>query len=288
MVHATDRRVRWLVIAVALAVLPSCAYYNTYYLARKYYMSATDGLPYPVDKAQTPGAQTGNYQKAVDFSKKVVSDYPKSKWADDAYLMWARALLGKEDPLQSVVMLQDFEHHFPNSPLKNEATFYLGVSLRQARKYRESLVPLEEFLAKAPNHALVPFAHVERARALMALARPNEAAEAAAQVIERYPKSVLADPARAIRAEGLLAGGDPGKARGDFQALGLHARSDDERFNFLLREADCLEAARDYGTELALLNDAIAHEVPPAPPAPGQPMQVQAGGTAERYGRLKL
>ena len=79
----TERGVRWVVAVAALALLASsCAYYNTYYLARKYYLAATEGLPYPIDK--TNGAQAGNYQKAVDFSKKVVTDYPKSKWADDA------------------------------------------------------------------------------------------------------------------------------------------------------------------------------------------------------------
>ncbi|MBI3539160.1 MAG: outer membrane protein assembly factor BamD, partial [Candidatus Eisenbacteria bacterium] len=277
---------RWVGIAAALAVLSSCAYYNTYYLARKYYMAATDGLPYPVDKTQ-PG-QAGNFQKAADLSKKVVVEYSKSKWADDAYLLWARALLGKEDPLQTIIMLQDFERRFPASALRNESTFYLGVAMRQARKYREALVPLDEFIAKAPRHDLIPYAHLERARALMALQEPGAAAAAAGQVIDRYPNSVLVDQARAIRAEGLLAGGDPARARADFQALGADARTDDDRFEFLLREADCLESARDYGSELALLNDAIAHQVAPPPVLPGQPMVITAGSGADRYGRLEL
>ena len=44
--------------AAGLALLSSsCAYYNTYYLARKYYTTATEGSPYPVEKptgAQRP------------------------------------------------------------------------------------------------------------------------------------------------------------------------------------------------------------------------------------------
>jgi hypothetical protein len=33
----------------ALGMLASCAYYNTFYLARKYYYRATNGAPYSVD-----------------------------------------------------------------------------------------------------------------------------------------------------------------------------------------------------------------------------------------------
>jgi hypothetical protein len=41
-----------------------------------------------------------------------MAQYPKSKWVDDAYLMWAKALLGKDDPIQTVNMLQDFGTRF--------------------------------------------------------------------------------------------------------------------------------------------------------------------------------
>jgi TolA-binding protein len=268
----------------ALAVLASsCAYYNTFYLARKYYLTGTAGLPYPVDKPT--GAQTGNYQKSIDYAKKVLANYPKSKWVDDAYLMWARSLLGKDDPIQAATMLQDFPTRFPSSPLKNEATFYLGVAYRQGHKYREAMVPLDEYLEKAPQGELAPYAHLERARSLMSLARYDEAAQAASRVIEGSPNSPLAVQARGTRAEALLASGDRERARADFAALGLRARDDDERFVYLLREADCLEAARDYTGELALLDDALSHETKPVKGPAGT---VVTGAGGDRYGRLTL
>ena len=39
------RLARWVLPLVLLAATASCAYYNTFYLARKYYLRATDGLP---------------------------------------------------------------------------------------------------------------------------------------------------------------------------------------------------------------------------------------------------
>ncbi|HKQ56300.1 MAG TPA: tetratricopeptide repeat protein, partial [Candidatus Eisenbacteria bacterium] len=184
------RRFSWLAaLALVAALGSSCAYYNTFYLAKKYYATATDGMPYAVEKVT--GAQAGNYQKSIDYSKKVITNYPKSKHVDDAYLMWAKSLLGKEDPLQTVNMLLDFSPRYPNSQLKDEARFYLGVAYRQARKYREALVPLEEFLEKEPKHELAPYAHLERARALASLNRHADAAAAAGQIVERFPGSPL-------------------------------------------------------------------------------------------------
>lgn len=278
---------RWLLgalltLAVALPLV-SCAYYNTYYLGRKYYFTATGGLPYSVERPAP--IQAGNFQKSIDYSKKVIAIYPKSKWVDDAYLMWARSLLGKEDPLQTVAMLQDFSTRFPSSSLKNEATFYLGVAYRQARKYREALVPLDEFLENAPKDALAAYAHFERSRALTALDRQAEAAQAATRVIEGFPKSPLVVQARLARAEALLKSGDAAGARADFAALGLRAIDDEQRLAYLLREADCLESARDYAGEQALLGNALAHEVKPVK-GPGD--IAPTGPGADRYGRLTL
>ena len=242
-------------IVVLAGSLASCAYYNTYYLARKNYFLATEGLPYPVEKPN-PG-QSGTYQKSIDYAKKVIANYPKSKWVDDAYL----------------------------SPLRNEATFYLGVGYRQGRKYRESLVALDEYLQRAAHGDLAAYAHLERSRALMSLARAAEAESAAARVIDDFPKSTLVVQARTAHAEAALAAGDPAAARADYTALGLLARDDEERLKYLLREADCLEAARDYGTELALLNDALSHEIEPQK---GAPAGTPTGPGGDHFGQLTL
>ena len=285
MIRRCQRRTVPTLAALALLVVlgSSCAYYNTYYLAKRYYTTACAGLPYALEKPD--GSQTGNYQKAIDYSKKVIATYPGSKWVDDAYLIWAQSLLGKEDPLQSVIMLQDFHARFPTSSRTNEAIFYLGVAFRQARKPREALVALDEFLQKAPKGPLAPYAELERSRALMTLNRPAEAAAAARRVIEGYPGGPLEIRARATHAEAALAGGDPISARKDFQELGLHAINDDQRFEFLLREADCLEAARDYDRALGLLNSALSTEIAPVKNASGV---APTGPGVERHGQLTL
>lgn len=283
------------VVAAGL-LAASCAYYNTYYLAKKYYLKGTDGRPYVVDKQNVQAG--ANFRKAIDYSKKVIAQYPKSKWVDDAYLLWARALLGNEDPRETTRMLEEFTTRYPESPITAEATFYLGLGYLESHKYAKALENLDAFLNMAPKNALVPYARLERTRTLMALQRYDEAAEAATRVMQAEGNHELQTEALKERAEALFAGKDYDAARQDFHTMGDRARSDDERFDLLLREADCLEAAREFDAELSLLRDALSHEQEPNP-APVDTArstgvrvtQTVIGGpmnTGERYGRLTM
>jgi TolA-binding protein len=280
-------RPRHLILLLALGLLAgSCAYYNTFYLARKYYFKATDGAPYMVNKAP-PGAGS-NLTKSIDLSKKVLANYPKSKWVDDAYLLWAQALLGRDDPRETVNMLQDFGLRFPGSDLADEVLFYLGVGYRQSHRPGEAEQALERFLERAPKSKLAPYAWLERARALTTLDHDSAAAYCAGQVLERFPKSTLGPPALAARAEALLAAGQYGPARADFQALGLTARDDEERFGFLLREVDCLEGTRDYDQALGVLRQELALQRPPEVAAGEAPAAYKPTPDGDRYGRVLL
>ncbi|HEY6865759.1 MAG TPA: tetratricopeptide repeat protein, partial [Candidatus Eisenbacteria bacterium] len=295
--RAARRAAAGLALALAAAaVLSSCAYYNTFYLARKYYDTATLHQPYLVDKPQTVDNQ--NFGKSMDYSKKVLGQYPNSKWADDAYLLWARALLGRDDPVQTVNMLQDFERRYPKSPIRAEAKFYLGVGYRQARKYKDAANALDEFLALAPKHDLAPYAYLERARALASLQDYPAAAASADNLLDHWPKSRLRTSALIVRADANFKNNDFTSARKDYRTLGLEARDDEERLSFLMREADCLEQAQAYDEELALLKGAQSHEAPPPPPPEPVTTPIVQGVVQsappvvapanDRYGRLMV
>ncbi len=282
-----------LLVVLIACVASSCAFYNTYYFARKNYAAATGGLPYEVEKPLTPGQSSAQYRKAIDYSKKLIANYPKSKWVDDAYLLWARSLIATNDPTQTVAMLRDFSTRYPESSLKSDAAFYLGVAYRAGHKNNDALTSLDLLLELSPKHNLAPYAYLERARVLMALNRPAEAAEAADRAAQRFKKGRMFDVSLSQRAEALLASGDYGKARADYRALGARALTDEERFNALLKEADCLEAARDYEDEVSLLRNSLAYEIAPqrADTTRGRSsnsvplLAVQSG---ERWGRLTM
>jgi tetratricopeptide (TPR) repeat protein len=282
------RRALPIVALLACAALSSCAYYNTFYLAKKNYEKGTNGLPYVVDKPDP--VNFTHFNNATKLSQKLMANYPKDKLVDDAYLLWARSVIGVDDPRQAVKLLEDFSTSFPKSSLLPDARFYLGVAYRQSRKYANAVRAFDEFLEMAPkHHDLRPYAHLERSRAFMSLERPADAAAAAQEVIEKHPKFKLIDRARLVRAEALLAQGAHEEARRTFYELGNRADNDADRLKYLLREADCLEAARRYDDELALLTDALAHERPPVPADSARGQLVQAGTPgSDAYGQLLI
>ena len=264
------------------AFASSCAYYNTFFLARRYYFKATNGAPYELERAG--GATAQSYARSIDYSKKVLGQYSKSKWVDDAYLMWARNLIGREDPLQTINMLQNFSDQFPKSELRPEAEFYLGLAYRNARKYTLAVNAFDNFLGQTNKHPLLPYAHYERSRALMSLQRYAEAADAAGEVLKRWPKHLLADRALRQRAEARLQQGDYLGAREDFRTIGRRAVNDADRFDFFMREVDCLESAREFDQALSLLRSELSHTPPPPAPTPG----VLPPAGSDHYGRLTL
>ena len=286
-----------------LAATASCAYYNTFYLARKYYLKATDGQPYEVDRDGT--TQRQNYSKSGEYCKKVLGVYPKSKWVDDAYLMWARTFLGIDDPLKAVAMLEEFQDRYPKSELRPDAEFFLGLAFRQARKHEQALAAFDEFLLQAPKHELASYAWYERSKALISLRRFGEAAESATKAMTGSKRTALMDRALRQRAEALFQKGDFVAAQADFNTMGSRALTDEERLRFLLREVDCLESSRRYGDARDLLRDTRSHTLPPPPlPEPPRVGNSSAGNSGlpqgqpppnyvrtpeqERYGRLTV
>ena len=284
------RRALGAALALALMLtLGSCAYYNTMFMAKRYYNQATLGAPYLVDKPDPSQAQ--NFNKSVDYCKKLLGSYPKSKWVDDATLLWARGLIGKDDPGAALEMLRGFSARYPNTPLRAEATFYLGLSSRLTHKYTEAVTAFEDSRRISPRGDMVPYAYLEESRALMSLHRYDEAAAIADTLIERFEKHPLHDRALLTRADARLALGDYQQARDDYRTLGGRAANDDDRFRWLLKEADCLEAGHDGEASLVLLRDALSHEKEPVlSDTTGKLgfIPVNLSGGADRWGLLKL
>lgn len=287
--RAVSGALRVVALLVLAGTLGSCAYYNTFFMAKRYYNQATLGAPYIVDKGDP--AQVPNFNKSIDYSKKLIGNYPKSKWVDDAVLLWAKGLIGKDDPGAAVEMLRSYTDRFPNSPLRPEASFYLGLGYRLTHKYTEAVTALQDSRRLAPKGDLVPYALLEESRALMSLRRFAESEAVVDTLVGRYPKHPLHDRALLARADARMALEQYADAREDYRTLGGRATTDDDRFKWLLKEADCLEAGHDPEASLALLRDAISHEREPLlSDTTGKAgfVPVNTAGGGDRWGQLRM
>ena len=74
-----------------------CAYFNTFYHAKKYYSDGertqNQALASGHPSAATMGAES--YRKCIEKCKKVVTNHPNSKWVDDAQIQNRLAQSGR-------------------------------------------------------------------------------------------------------------------------------------------------------------------------------------------------
>lgn len=153
---------------LALAVLSGgCAYYNTFYHARKYFKEAED-VRLGKARVQTPaGGSTGGgaasvseafperatpgevqdrtarstgsqatgapasqlYDKAIEKGARVLAFYPKSRWVDDSLLLMGKAFYWKEDRARAARKFEELVANFPRSKLVEEAEYWHGRAL---------------------------------------------------------------------------------------------------------------------------------------------------------------
>ena len=114
----------WLLIISSLAV-QSCAYFNTYYNAKRYYR---EGVKENADN-ETGRPKTANYQKAIDSAARVLEYYPDSKYVDDALMIMGKAYYEIQNYPKAKRKFEELLANYPNSPLAGEAELWLGRSL---------------------------------------------------------------------------------------------------------------------------------------------------------------
>ncbi len=119
---------------VLLVAASGCAYYNTFYLAKKYYREGTRAQEKSLTDEPSPEAAT-KYDLVIRQCTKVLSDYPKSKWVDDASYLMGAALYGKRDYAAAIKRLEEFPTKFPKSPYVADARYMEGLSQYRRKEY---------------------------------------------------------------------------------------------------------------------------------------------------------
>jgi len=122
---------------VLLVAASGCAYYNTFYLARKYYREGTRAQERSLSDEPSPEAST-KYDLVIRQCTKLLTDYPKSKWVDDASYMMGASFYGKRDYVAAIKRFEEFPTKFPNSPFVADARFMEGLSHYRRKEYADA------------------------------------------------------------------------------------------------------------------------------------------------------
>ena len=121
-----------------LILFSHCAYFNTFYNARKYFNRASEATRKNRTGTLTSGEKT-NYEKASEKARRLVQEYPNSKWVDDALLMLGKSYYFTEEYSKADRQLGILIKEFPASPLIPEARLWYAKSLLAQEKFDDAL-----------------------------------------------------------------------------------------------------------------------------------------------------
>jgi len=120
-------------LACLLAISINCAYFNVFYNARKSYNEGLRALE--KSNANKPSAEvSGHFNKAITKASKVIEDYPKSKWCDDALLLIGKSYYYQGKYREAQVTFQEMITKFSNSPLIPPARLFYAKTLLKENK----------------------------------------------------------------------------------------------------------------------------------------------------------
>ncbi len=273
-----------LALGLALVLLVGgCAYYNTFYHARQFYEDAqrleeadrkgtsasvsgafstpSSNDPRLATQKAAAGTQAGNarandlYSKCIDKCKKVIENYPGSRWQDDAYLLMAKAYYGKGEYLAASRELARFPSRFPESNLLSEALFWQGLTAYAQDDRDEARKLWADLLQQYPKSDEREDARYYMAEALQHEDETEPAVQAYRDFLKEFPKGDRAVAARMELGRLLLEENQYEEAEGIFRHLASKAPEEEDRLQARLLLGESLEDQDKNEDALALYQD---------------------------------
>jgi TolA-binding protein len=127
----------WTLGLLLLLAGGGCAYYNTFYLAKKNYHEGVKAQERSLSEAPAQEA-IGRYDVVIRQCQKVLQEYPKSKYVDDAAYMMGASYYGKGDYANAIQQLTSFASKYPKSPYRADARFTEGLARYRRKEFVES------------------------------------------------------------------------------------------------------------------------------------------------------
>lgn len=195
------RRALLLAAVCGLLVLQSgCAYFNTFYLARKYYSDAERSRE-KTESDKLPPDAIKKYEDSIVQCQKVLRDHGGSRWADDAVYLMGASYYGKKEYENAIKTFDDLSTNYPESELVPEALYMQGLCYFERRDYQQMTGVFDRVMLLDPV-----FEH--RDAMLFTLAQAAERDRNRPEAVRRYRTLIGEYPGSERSDEALLRIGD--------------------------------------------------------------------------------
>jgi len=174
------------VFALLALVGAGCAYFNTFYNAKKLYADASQ-TPKARDGATSSGA-ADQYKKAIEKCQALIAMYPKSKYVDDAMLLIGKCLYEQGEYGDAIAQLAELDSVSRDEDIRAEGRVYAARSY-MAKDDIASAVPIARRLVDGDPDNASDESLFLLGTALVKLGEEDQAVKYLEQLATRYPKS---------------------------------------------------------------------------------------------------
>jgi len=135
------------VLVFILILTTGCAYYNTFFNAKKYFSEAEKERNKRLETIKKKGqasqqninspssSELKKYDESIKKASKVLEIHPKSKYVDDALFLLGKCFYRKEDYSKAKRKFLELIQNFPNSKFVSESELWLGKTNIELRDY---------------------------------------------------------------------------------------------------------------------------------------------------------
>ncbi len=250
--------------ALLAACTASCAYYNTLYNARKIYREAEKAA---ATGGAQPREQRDKYESVVEKCAKVITEYPKSRWIDDAVFLMGMALLRQDEYDKSIRKFQEILTNFPEGEYAPQARYWIAFARYRREDYEPALADVNRFLDEYPRHELLFETLFLGGDIERALGEDEAAIAFYGRVAEAGAEDDLLDEARVRSADLFFERGDWGRAAANYERVLRKGLAWERRYAISLRLGECRARTGKCRESLeltdGLMQRATAQQVPP-------------------------
>lgn len=229
-----------LIILTSACVIFGCAYYNTFYNARKAFKEGERiRLSQQTPDGGLPPQAIASYELAIENAGLVLRDHAGSSLVDDALVLIGDALAIQGRHEQAVKRYQQVLRLFPDSEFTGHCVFSLGLGLLNAGDSTRADELLDRFIREYPGSDRIPDAFMLRGKISFGGARYEEAVSRFQDILEQHTSHDMKAEARYYIARSKLELGLYAEAREHLEQAIEQARSNRLRYqaSFMLGES---------------------------------------------------
>lgn len=239
---------RGLFLMIVGIMITDCAYYNTFYNAKKAFNQAEDLRRDALKNGDTSLTQQmiQLYDKAIETSARVLRDFPDSDLIDDALVLIGDAFVAKEEYPKAVRKYEEVLSNYPDSKWAPYCAFALGKAALAAGDTGRAETALQDFLQEHPKNKWAPDAHLFLGDIALERQEYNAAVTRYTELLHQFPKHKRRHEAQYRIAEAYMRLDRYPEALALFQQVARSADTRDLEFQAHYMVGECLRGDRQY------------------------------------------